>query len=416
MSTATDKIKGADPFERALFAGMNDTLDVPIAEMLDPAKTRPEFLPFLAHANSVDLWFDDWSDDRKRQIIAEWPEIAARIGTRAGIERILKYVDAELVDVMAPPQSFVVGSIDDKAIAAWKARLPQLRIYNRTRPAPGKGRPYRRFVIGRSALSPEIGWAYAGPEGVLYDPKTGTETSLHSVDMRRSEKTSTETGIFRAIIPGKTGRHSMVIGRSVIGRSGFGVHVPAREITWSETETAKTLSATALVEVASPTLTPIDPRFEEVPVRIARKGEATFGRFVIGRSRISANRARHSYFKRLYLSDPSITAPGARSHGRAVIGRTPHRFPAFTARLLIRLKQRSSRRAFVIGRAAIGSKVVRKADTEAQSRALSALRIAKAPEEKHLVSFATKRPVTFGDQVTFDGSTGFGSFVDRTKL
>lgn len=415
MTLAADLLPDSSgAFERSTLHAMIDTLDVPIAEMLDPFKTTPEFLPFLAHGNSVDLWFDDWPEERKRLIIDQWPDIASKLGTIAALRKILPFVDAELLDYRAPPKRFVLGSgPSDAAIAAWKARLPQLRIYNRSRPAPRRGSGIGRFVVGRSMVVSDVAWAYSGPEGVLYDPRTGAETSLRSVDIRQSERKSTRTEQRRAVIPGKAGKRAFVIGRAVIGRSAMGSFTPSRAVTWSETETSVSKTAEALVEVAGVTGKPIDPRFDEIPVPIKIRGEIPIGRFVIGRSPVFKNRAELSYYRRLYLSDPSLARPGELGHGRAVIGRTPLSLRPFEVHLLVRLKQSGRRRNFVVGRSAIGGRAVRTFDRDAMDKALSALRIAKAPEEKHLIDFAHKRRIRFGDGIPFDGSVTFGTYVDR---
>lgn len=97
------------PFEIAIAKAAADDLPVPIRECLDPATTPVAFLPFLAVHRGTRLWFSDWSEARKRQVIAEAPATAALLGTRAGARRLLGYVDAGLVDVVAYPAPFVMG-------------------------------------------------------------------------------------------------------------------------------------------------------------------------------------------------------------------------------------------------------------------------------------------------------------------
>ena len=76
---------------------------------MDAAQTPAAFLPFLAAHESVDLWFDDWSETRKRQMVADAHSLAPLKGTRDGAEAFLQYVDAELVDAVAYPAPFVMG-------------------------------------------------------------------------------------------------------------------------------------------------------------------------------------------------------------------------------------------------------------------------------------------------------------------
>jgi phage tail P2-like protein len=100
----------AGQFETAAAKGLSDVLPVPIRQVVDAATTPVAFLPFLASHESVDLWFEDWSEDRKRAMIAEAVSLAARKGTRIGASRFLSYVDGTIVDVIAYPARFIFGN------------------------------------------------------------------------------------------------------------------------------------------------------------------------------------------------------------------------------------------------------------------------------------------------------------------
>ena len=101
----------SDTFENGLAAGMSDTLDVPFDVLFDPAETRSDILPWLAAHESVDLWFSDWTEARKRAMVADAPALAKLIGTRAAAQRFLDYVDAEIIHKVSYPQRFPVGRI-----------------------------------------------------------------------------------------------------------------------------------------------------------------------------------------------------------------------------------------------------------------------------------------------------------------
>jgi len=70
---------------------------------MDAVETPAAWLPFLAAHEGVRFWFSDWSDDRKRGIIGDWPELAGLIGTRAASTRFLGYVDAEIIHKISHP-------------------------------------------------------------------------------------------------------------------------------------------------------------------------------------------------------------------------------------------------------------------------------------------------------------------------
>jgi len=97
------------PFEEGLAAGMSDELPVPVEQVLDPQTAPLHFLPWLAVHDGARLWFPDWPEARKRQVIHEALVAAWEVGVRAGAVRYLGYVDGTLVDVIAYPARFVFG-------------------------------------------------------------------------------------------------------------------------------------------------------------------------------------------------------------------------------------------------------------------------------------------------------------------
>ncbi|KKX24311.1 phage tail protein I [Rhizobium sp. LC145] len=148
--------EGTGPLEWAMAAGASDDLPVPYAQIMNPYETPLAFLPWLAAHHSVDLWFDDWSEARKREMIAQsaglsavYPAspLAALKGTLAGLKRYLAFVDAEIVDRIAHPARFTFG----------RAILGRAPVHHRSFVAHYLVRvsleaPANRFQIGRSAF------------------------------------------------------------------------------------------------------------------------------------------------------------------------------------------------------------------------------------------------------------------------
>ncbi|WAJ26852.1 phage tail protein I [Antarcticirhabdus aurantiaca] len=131
----------------ALAFAMSDELPVPIRQIMDPATTPAAFLPFLAAHRSVDLWFDDWPEARKRQMVAEAVKLAALKGARAAAAAFLPFVDAEILDKISYPQRFVLGrSALGRVPISHKAFTTYFLVK-----VPLK-RPFNPFVLGRSAL------------------------------------------------------------------------------------------------------------------------------------------------------------------------------------------------------------------------------------------------------------------------
>jgi P2-related tail formation protein len=99
---------------------MSDELPVPYGQLMDPYQTPAQFLPWLAAHYSIDLWYEDWPEARKREIIArssgrsvvhsgEW--LAELKGSVAAAPAYLSYVDAQIIHKVSHPARFPVGRI-----------------------------------------------------------------------------------------------------------------------------------------------------------------------------------------------------------------------------------------------------------------------------------------------------------------
>jgi phage tail-like protein len=112
MTGAADLLPpGSSVLEQALAHAMTDLLPVPIEDVLDPARTPKQFLPFLGAHRSVDLWFDDWSEERKRQMVEHAIDLAQLKGTGVAAERYLAFVDTTIVHKVSHPARYPVGRI-----------------------------------------------------------------------------------------------------------------------------------------------------------------------------------------------------------------------------------------------------------------------------------------------------------------
>lgn len=156
-----DLVPDPGPFEIALGEALTDRIEVPIREIMDPYRTRAEFIPFLAAHVSVELWFDDWPEERKREMIAQcmgrsviYPgeRLADLKGTREGLKRYLAFVDAEIVRVVAHPTRFAIG----RSGIGWRpiAHPPLSAHYLVKLPLRRPANPFEvnRSAIGRAGL------------------------------------------------------------------------------------------------------------------------------------------------------------------------------------------------------------------------------------------------------------------------
>jgi len=154
MTGVRDILPGiAKPFALAAADAMTDVLPVPIGEIIDPSTSPVAFLPFLAAHESVDLWFNDWSIERKRAMVQQAVELAALKGTREGLFRFLGFVDAEVTWLIAHPARFTIGmsAISVRPIG----HRPMTAHYLVKVPLPAPVNPFRigRAALGRQAMT-----------------------------------------------------------------------------------------------------------------------------------------------------------------------------------------------------------------------------------------------------------------------
>lgn len=95
-TTATPREKALLTAEVAIILDKNPEI---ITTIWDPYKCPVGLLPYLAWALSVDVYNDDWSEARKRDVIAASPIVHRRKGTLYAVERSVAALGVE-VDVL----------------------------------------------------------------------------------------------------------------------------------------------------------------------------------------------------------------------------------------------------------------------------------------------------------------------------
>ena len=134
-------------FEEGLVDALTDALPVPYQQILDPQTAPAEWKPFLAVNEIVDLWYSDWPEARKRQMIEQSIDLARLKGTRAGVVAYLGYVEGTLIDTIAYPANFVFGrAVLGRTPIGHPPFLARYLVKIETT------KPPRAFVFGRAVL------------------------------------------------------------------------------------------------------------------------------------------------------------------------------------------------------------------------------------------------------------------------
>jgi len=121
----------ATAFERALSSPSGRILDIPVPIDLlkDPARIPASLLPWIAWEFSIDVWDEGWPEAVQRDVIARWFDLHRQKGTLKGISDHIGLTGSEVVRAVQPPQEVYWAPEDAATLAAWKAKLPQIRIY-----------------------------------------------------------------------------------------------------------------------------------------------------------------------------------------------------------------------------------------------------------------------------------------------
>lgn len=155
-------------WERAVSgaSGERRPIDADIVRRVwDPWTCPAHILPFLAHAFSVDLWEDDWSETRQRVVIANAIRDQRNIGKLAGLRAYLGYMDVEIISTVRPPARIFSGRTMTRAEReAWLSELPQVRTFRILERGNARGRCFSGGITFKQffATSPEAADEFDG--------------------------------------------------------------------------------------------------------------------------------------------------------------------------------------------------------------------------------------------------------------
>ena len=133
MSEEIDLLpRNATQFEKAVSLAAAKGTELPaqlVSDVTDPWTCPAELLPFLALERSVDLWDPEWSEERKRWVIAEQARLHRLKTTEAGFRAHLSLVGADLVHTITPRFDFFAApAFGDDDRREWVRQFPEIRI------------------------------------------------------------------------------------------------------------------------------------------------------------------------------------------------------------------------------------------------------------------------------------------------
>lgn len=368
-----------------------------LADLWDPMRAPEQSLPYLAAAHGVSVWRTDWTEDRKREVIARSIALKRRRGTLACFEEHLGFVDATLLRVVAPPQIAVACvSITAEQRTAWLAQFPELRVYHfRDRGHQLGVMTPGRWLTGILTARDSRGAVYSGQTASVFDH--GVE---RSAVVQAASGASEFAQTVQIALP-TTGR------RCVLGPASAGFLTPLASNAAERLFTFRTGASGQ--DTVRPGLAPIDVRPERVAARQAGVAAFASGQPLGGPFRFATrSRARENIYDSIRLYDPAKGRAGKFRHRAGIVpGFTRLGQPAFHLELAVDLsfrRRKALRLPHLPG-------FVEAHDSTRTDEAMAAVRAAKLGRDKVEVQTALHRRITAGDGIPLNGTVRLGQII-----
>lgn len=378
-----------------------------IKDATDPWRCPEHLLPWLAWSWSVDLWSDAWPVERKRQVIARSIRLHRIKGTEAGLREHLALVDADLRQVVTPPQRlFASPTLTKEEMDAWLRTMPQIRVYLAREFGSAQGLSFAGHFAGHSIARFDAGRGIFGRAARLWD--RGQETRIRLVEITTEREQRKALRVEQVFIPGNAGFGAFV-GRFVSHCFAGAVGRRAQTYTYRQNLTYEHTVSALSMQTVVPGFDPVDVRSE----RVSKTGHDEWSGFAKRRF------ARHCFARsdqgdwllhdRIVLHDPSRAAPKVRAWSFANHTRIGH--PKFTAKAVIDGNIKAPIRGVVAGSSFSLQHFAMPEDTSRREAQHLAIRVSKAARDRILYTNKLTRPLTFGDRIKMDGSMTFGTRV-----
>lgn len=371
-----------------------------------------ELLPYLAAHSGVRLWYEDWSEFRKRSMIAETIRLRRQEGTLSGIKGYLGYVDATVRRVVKPPAKiFLVGGVTEEQREAYVAGLPQIRIYpfdtrsiartSATFIVPGQAGLGRRFVRASR------GSVLYGRRATLQLPgeseRTASVTIVDGLDGVAAERVG---------LPMTVGRERIYLGRGFIGVGHLRASRAAANLVTIRLADGAASSFSAVSGLAVQDVRPVRI-FAGRSLPRARAFLAR-GHAPLGHRFLRESDGPRLIYDRVSLLPPRAAAPILGRGGRSYLGRSRFGIRPWTAELLVEVAMSRPRWRMGVGRTShVGRAFLRPSDLEPVRRLGIAIATAKSADDTILTSTEVYRTVRLGDARRL-GTFRLGQVMRRT--
>lgn len=335
-----------------------------IKAIWDPFSCPAALLPYLAWAMGVTFWNDQWSDQTKRQWIAQQWQFKAIRGTKAAVEMAVDFAGRDVTPfgykvtrVIRQPQKFFPSASLTKAEREiWLETLPQVRVFffRDTPPSP----LHKFFCGGRTQLETRQHSTLFCANANVCIPSTAKDhlarKAVWTVNGVDTDITVTDFGNFYQLHIPTNVNHRLVPNFNFFGHSSADGAFIVPSDAWKRLVTIEPTLTT-------PWRVPVGPSLKAVnaqPDIVAQLTDGIHFRFIAGsnyqhgtgtvlgiNSFVRPSTAKYRLFERYAVYDPDqvpLLRPNPTFLGRSRLG-----WPNFTAQVDVSMSSKQS--PFVFG-------------------------------------------------------------------
>ncbi|MFG6501254.1 phage tail protein I [Sulfitobacter sp. 1A15106] len=410
--------QNATPLELAFDAVSADrwgAFDVDVVRRFrDPWTCPAHMLNFLAYERSVDIWDTDWSEEKKRSVIASAPADHRKKGTLGGVRRYVEIAGGEIVQTVTPPEG--VYAAPDLSAEQWQTyldRQPRLRI-KLARGTDTWTAPLGHFAdhaySDEDCVDINKGAHLRARQAVLRERKGAAD---QPIQIRRVEATSeTRTGVlFEQVIRPADDPLAIFAGEGFYSELfAEADEVAQRTYSFAIDRAYKHREAEAFLDTVPVGYEPRDTRY----YRESETAPADEGHFsddaLAADMFVTADIADDLLADVLYLHNPEVNAPLV-DGGNSYADHCRSDFPLYTAQMIIRLDEKGAQDDTYAGRSFIGEMSATEEVHAARDRVSRSVRSSKSLRDQILYTHQTLRPRTLADGFSLKEGQRLGGYV-----
>ena len=410
--------QNATAFELAFDAVSADrwgALDVDVVRRFrDPWTCPAHMLNFLAYERSVDIWDVDWSEEKKRSVIASAPADHRKKGTLGGVRRYVEIAGGEIVQTVTPPEG--VYAAPDLSAEQWQTyldRQPRLRIKIARNTATWIA-PLGHFAdhahADEDCVDINDGAFLRARQAVVRERKGAAD---QPIQIRRVEASSeTRTGVlFEQVIRPADDPLAIFAGDGFYSELfAEADEVAQRTYSYAIDRAYQHREAAAFLDTVPVGYQPRDTRYYRESER-APAGEGLFSDDALSADMfVTADIGEELLADVLYLHNPDVNAPLV-DGGNSYADHCRSDFPLYSAQMIIWLDEKGAQDDTYAGGSFVGEMTATGETDAARDRVARSVRSSKSLRDQILYTHKTLRPRTLADGFSLNAGQRLGGYV-----